>query len=406
MSGLPKKIFIAHYCQSPFGKLGPMSVADMVHQALDTVAKGGAFSLDVIDTVSVAGCLSPLLGEQVLLSGIVASEPGLEGKPIESVENACASGGQAILSVIQKLLVGAGEVGIALGVEKMRDNEGKADGKLIGKVLGLASHPEDRPGKVFVFPHIFAEVMAKYMKEWGTTEWDFAHVPVTFYRHAAHNPYAQMRGVEMTVEKVLTIEGPNRYIVEGLPLKTYECSQISDGWAAIVIATEEGVRRLGVDKGRLAEVVGFGQATDPLSTKGRDVLRPKGAYKAMRAAYEMAGIGPDDLDVAEVHDCFGIMGAMSVEILGKVPAGQGVRYFVEGKASIDGGALPINTSGGLIAKGHPISATGVAMVGWNYWQLTGQVPTPLQVKNPRFAASFNIGGPICASVTMVLRALG
>lgn len=404
MRTLPKRVFVAAYRQSPFGKLGAVTIPEIVHQALTEVSTHGGFPLEVVDTATVGGCLTPLLGDQVLLSGLVASERGMAGKPIETVENACATGGQAILSVLHKLLLGEGEVGIALGVEKMRDNEGKADGKLIGKVLGSASHPDDRPGKVFVFPHLFAEVMDLYMREWGVSEWDLAHVPVTFYEHATHNPYAQMRGISMTVEKVLTIEGPNRYIAEGLPLKTYECSQISDGWAAIVLATEEGLRRLGIDRARTAEVVGFGQATDPLSTKGRDVLRPAGAYKAMRTAYEMAGIGPDDVDVAEVHDCFGIMGALAVEILGKVPAGQGARYYVEGKARIAGGALPINTSGGLIAKGHPISATGVAMVGWNYWQLTGQVPSELQVNNPRYAVTFNIGGPICASVTTVLKA--
>lgn len=405
MKTMPKRIFVAAYRQSPFGKLGAVTVPEVVHLALTEVSSSGGFSLEVVDTASVAGCLTPLLGDQVLLSGLVASERGLQGKPIETVENACSSGGQAVLSVVRKLLVGEGEVGIALGIEKMRDDEGKADGKLIGKVLGTASHPDDRPGKVFVFPHIFAEVMDCYMKEWGVTERDLAHVPVTFYEHAAHNPYAQMRGVQMTVEKVMTIEGPNRYIAEGLPLKTFECSQISDGWAVLVLATEEGLQRLGVPRSRTAELVGFGQATDPLSTKGRDVLRPAGAYKAMRTAYEMAGIGPEDVDAAEVHDCFGIMGAIAVEVLGKVSPGQGARYFVEGKARVGGGALPINTSGGLIAKGHPISATGVAMVGWNYWQLTGQVPTDLQVKSPRYAATFNIGGPICASVTTVLKAV-
>ncbi|NOZ01574.1 MAG: thiolase family protein, partial [Deltaproteobacteria bacterium] len=289
--------------------------------------------------------------------------------------------------------------------EKMRDDDGKADGKLIGRVLGTASHPDDRPGKLFVFPHIFAEVMDRYMKEWGVTEEELAHVPVTFYDHAAHNPMAQMRGVGMTVEKVMTLGGPNRYIAEGLPLKTFECSQISDGYAAILLVTEDGLKKLGIGMENVTELVGYGQATDPLSTKGRDVLRPAGAYRAMNGAYEMAGVKVDDISVAEVHDCFGIMGAISAEILGKVPPGQGVRYFVEGKASIGGGALPLNTSGGLIAKGHPISATGIAMVGWNYWQLTGKAPAELQVKAPAYAASFNIGGPICASVTTVQKAM-
>lgn len=403
MLPLNKRIFIAGYYQSPFGKLGAMTVPEMIHNAIHGLIDQSKISLEVVDVASVAGLLTGQYCEQVLLAGLVASEKGMEGKPIETVENACSSGGQAILSVIYKLLLGQGEVGMAIGIEKMRDAEGKADGKLMGKLLGTASHPDDRPGKIFVFPHIFAEVMDKYMKHWGVTEEELAHVPVTFYRHAQHNPYAQQKGIEMTVEKVLKIEKPNVYIAEGLPLKTFECSQISDGYAAILIATEEGLNRLGIPKSETCEVVGFGQATDPLSTKVRDVLRPAGAYKAMKMAYDMAGVGVNDISLAEVHDCFGIMGALSVEILGKVEPGKGARYFVEGRASIDGNDMPINTSGGLIAKGHPIGATGVAMVGWCYWELTGKAPAPIQVKDPKYAATFNIGGPICASVTTVLK---
>lgn len=400
-----QKIFVVGYHQSPFGKLGALTVPEIIHNALAGLSESAKVPLESVDVASVGGLLAPVLQDQTLLSGIVAMEPGLAGKPIEAVENACATGGQAILSVVHKLLLGQGHVGLALGFEKMRDNEGRADGKLIGKALGTASHPDDRPGKVFVFPHIFAEIMDAYIKEYGVTEEALAHVPLTFYEHARHNPMAQMKSVEMTLDKILRIDGPNRYLVEGLPMKTFECSQISDGYAGILLATEEGVKRLGIPSEQLVELVGFGQATDALSTKGRNVLRPAGALRAMNAAYQMAGITPQQVSVAEVHDCFGIMGALSAEILGLAAPGRGAAYYQEGKARINGGGTPINTSGGLIAKGHPVSATGIAMVGWNYLQLLGKAPAPLQVSNPRYAASFNIGGPICASVTTVLKSL-
>ena len=161
----------------------------------------------------------------------MADTPGMEGKPIEAVENACASGGQAVLSVIQKLQLGMGETGIALGYEKMRDAEGKMDGKLIGKVLGYFSHPDEREGKVFVFPHIFAEVMREYMDAYGVTERDLAAIAVQEYANAKFNPCAQMNKVQITLDQALKIEGFNRYVVEGLPLKTYDCSQITDGYA-------------------------------------------------------------------------------------------------------------------------------------------------------------------------------
>ena len=165
----------------------------------------------------------------------------------------------------------------------MRDAEGKMDGKLIGKVLGYFSHPDERPGKVFVFPHLFAEVMDDYMKAHGVTEEDLAAIAVQEYANAKHNPYAQMRNVELTVEKACQIEGINRYIVEGLRLKTFDCSQITDGYAGLIVATEEGLARLGVAKKDCVRIAGWGQATDPLKKEGRDVLRPKGAYAAMNA---------------------------------------------------------------------------------------------------------------------------
>jgi len=396
-----KPLYIASYHQSKFGKLMGMSVPEIVRSAVLGACGEIKVEPKAIDVGSIGATCNFSLNRQGLLAGLVASVPGLEGKPIEAVENACASGGQAVVSVAHKLLLGLGEVGIAVGYEKMRDHEGKMDGKLIGEVLGYFSHPDERDGKVFVFPHIFAEVMDCYLKTHRVEEEDLAQIAVVEYGNAKHNPYAQMQKVQITREQAMAIEGPNRYIVDGLPLKTYDCSQITDGYAALVLATEEGLARLGVEKADCVRLAGFGQATDPLKKAGRDVLRPQGAYAAMRKAYAMAGVTARDVGVAEVHDCFTVMGAIAAEVLGRAEYGRGARYWAEGKASV-GGECPINTSGGLIAKGHPIGATGVAMVGWGYWQLLGRAPKELQVGQPRVAATFNIGGPICASVCTVL----
>src|SRR5215467_4189477 len=134
-----------------------------------------------LDVGSIGAACNFSLNEQGLLAGLMAMTPGMEGKPIEAVENACASGGQAVLSVIQKLQLGLGDTGVAVGYEKMRDAEGKMHGKLIGKVLGYFSHPEERSGKVFVFPHIFAEVMRDYMAAYGVSERALAAIPVQEY---------------------------------------------------------------------------------------------------------------------------------------------------------------------------------------------------------------------------------
>jgi acetyl-CoA C-acetyltransferase len=187
-----------------------------------------------------------------------------------------------------------------------------------------------------------------------------------------------------------------------LPLKTYDCSQITDGYASLILATEEGLEKLGVPKAQCVEIAGWGQATDPIKKEGRDVLHPTGALKAMNQAYEMAGLTSVDINVAEVHDCFSVMGAIGTEVIGKAAPGKGAQYWVDGNARPDG-QCGINTSGGLIAKGHPIGATGIAMVGWAGLQLQGRVSPRVQVKDARAAATFNIGGPICASVCTVLK---
>lgn len=397
-----KKIYIAAYHQSKFGKLFDLGIPEIVARSVTETCDSVSVAPSTLDVATVGAAGNAPFNQQGLCSGLVAMVPGLGAKPIESVENACATGGQAILSVAQKLQLGLGETGIAVGFEKMRNDVGKMDGAMVGEILGYFSHPADREGKVYVFPHLFAEVMQAYIEAYGATEEDFARISVQEYANAQHNPYAQMNGIEVTLEQAAKPEGRNRYIVEGLPLKTYDCSQISDGYAGMILATESGLERLGIAKADCVELAGYGQATDPLGKSGRDVLNPAGANAAMRSAYEMASAGPDDVNVAEIHDCFTVMGGIGTEVIGKAEPGRGLQYWKDGKAA-PGGECGINTSGGLIAKGHPIGASGVAMVGWAAWQLLGKAPAPLQVKDPKMAATFNIGGPICASVCTVLK---
>ena len=397
-----KPVYIAAYNQSKFGKLMDMTVPQIIANAVTGVCEQIKASPSVIDTGAIGSACNFTLNKQGLLSGLVATVPGMAAKPIESCENACASGGQAILSVIYKLLAGVGDVGVAVGYEKMRDNDGKMDGKLIGEVLGYFSHPDERAGKVFVFPHLFAEIMQCYMQVYGVSESELAQIAVNEYQNAKYNPWAQMNKVQITLDQAMKIEGINRYVVDGLPLKTYDCSQITDGYAAVIVATEEGLKKLGVAKADCVEIAGYAQATDPLQKEGRNVLYPTGAYTAMKKAYDMAGATPADVNVAEIHDCFTVAGAVGTEVIGKAAAGKGARYWVDGKAAVDG-ECAINSSGGLIAKGHPVGATGVSMIGWSFLQLKGKAPKELQRKDPKLAATFNIGGALCASVCTVLR---
>src|SRR5436305_641187 len=292
MDATVKPVYIASFNQSKFGKLLGMTVPQIVEAAIQGACRQIGTEAAALDVGSIGAACNFSLNEQGLLSGLMADTPGMEGKPIEAVENACASGGQAVLSVIQKLQLGMGETGIAVGYEKMRDAEGKMDGKLIGKVLGYFSHPDERAGKVFVFPHIFAEVMCEYMDAYGVTERDLAAIAVQEYANAKFNSCAQMNKVQITLDQAMAIEGLNRYVVEGLPLKTYDCSQITDGYAALILATGEGLAKLGVPRSECVEIAGWGQATDPLRRAGRDVLVPAGANRAMQSAYTMAGLKP------------------------------------------------------------------------------------------------------------------
>jgi acetyl-CoA C-acetyltransferase len=179
-----KPVFIATYHQSKFGKLMNMSVSDIVKNAVTGACAEIKVTPDMIGVGSIGAACSFSLDEQGLLAGLMAMIPGMQGKPIEAVENACATGGQAIISVIQKLQLGLGDVGIAVGFEKMRDNEGRMDGKMIGRVLGYFSRPEEREGKVFIFPHLFAEVMDAYIRQHKVTEQELAQIAVAEYAEA------------------------------------------------------------------------------------------------------------------------------------------------------------------------------------------------------------------------------
>jgi acetyl-CoA C-acetyltransferase len=396
-----KPIYIAAYHQSQFGKLLAMTQEQMIAAAVAGVCAEIGVTPELLDSGSIAAACNFSLHQQGLLAGLLAGVPGMAAKPLEAVENACASGGQAVLSGIYKLQAGLGDTALAVGIEKMRDDTGRADGKRVGEALGYFSDPAERTGKTFVFPHIFAEIMQLYMKTWSVTEAELAAIAVQEYANAHSNPYAQMK-IDLTLDQATTIGGINRYLVEGLPLKTYDCSQITDGYAALILATEEGLTRLGVNKHACVQIAGWGQAVDPLQHQLRHVLEPAGAYSAMRSAYKMAGITAKEIQVAEIHDCFTVMAALGTEIIGKAAPGKGAAYWADGNAA-HGGNCGINTSGGLIAKGHPVGATGIAMIGWAAMQLLHKVPAALQVQSAQHAATFNIGGPVCASVCTVLR---
>ncbi len=398
-----KKLYLTKYAQSRFGNLGNYPLDALIRDA-------GAAELDdvdrtAVDHIAIAGVLTPTLNSQLLIGGLVAMDPAYTGKSIQSVANACDSGGLAVLDCAKTILADQAHVALAIGVEKMHPLEGKLDSKQVGAALGAAAHRDDL-FPPFTFPHSFALIMDRYMKMYGYTEDDFACIPPQFYDNASHNPLAHMHKPKAPVTKQAVLESYRLFSDPPLPLKLFECSQISDGWARILVCDDEGLQRLGLRKSAATELAGFGQATDSLSmaSRGDNLLKAVAARRAFGGAMQMAGMKSQDLSVQEVHDCFSVMASLAVEITGLAEPGQGMRYFMDGRARRDGDC-PINTSGGLIAKGHPISATGVAMIGWIHQQLLGTVPPALQVARAHVGSTLNIGGPICSTVATVQRAV-
>jgi len=396
-----KKLYLTKFAMSRFGKLGDYPIEQMILDAGKEDLDG--IDRSAVDHVAIAGLLAPILNDQSLIGGLVAMDPIYTNKSIKGVANACDSGGLAVLDCATMILAEQAHVGLALGIEKMHPLEGKLDSEKVGIALGTAAHKVDL-FPPFTFPHAFALIMERYLKEYGITEEEMAIIPPIFYDNASHNPLAHMHKTKAPVTPQAVMESYRLFRKPDLPLKLFECSQISDGWARILVCDEEGLKSLGVPKSEATELAGFGQATDSLSiaSRGDDLLKPKGAKRAFESAMEMAGAKPADISLQEVHDCFSIMGPLAIETTGFADFGHGLDFFRDGHANRDG-KCPINTSGGLIAKGHPISATGVAMVGWTHQQLTGKVPEALQVKDAKLATTLNIGGPICSTVVTVQR---
>ena len=275
-----KKIYIAAYHQSRFGKLMDMSVPAIIQNAIEGVCDEIDAEPAALDVGSIGAACNFSLNEQGLLAGLMAMTPGLEGKPIEAVENACASGGQAVLSVIYKLLLGLGETGIAVGYEKMRDAQGKMDGPLIGKVLGYFSYPGRARRQDICLPaYLRGDHALLSIRASGDGRGLGAYRGAGICQRARQPMGADAQCAAHGGETRCEIEGINRYVVEGLPLKTYDCSQITDGYAALILATEEGLRKLGVAKGDCVEIAGWRAGNRSAGSRGARRAAPSRCAK-------------------------------------------------------------------------------------------------------------------------------
>jgi acetyl-CoA C-acetyltransferase len=371
----------------PFGELWNQSLRQMWGgAALAALDDAGVETVDLI----TIGCMSSgLFVGQEHLASLLPAEIGLAGVPAGRVESACASGGLAFRSGFAEVASGLADTVLVTGVEKMTDVD-SADATY---ALGTAADRQWEGFHGITFPGLYAMLAQAHMREFGTTRDQLAQVAVKNHANGLLNPNAQFHldiGIDDVKASTLVAD----------PLGLLDCSPVTDGAAAVVLTTVERARELQPDR-PVVRVTGSGMATDAIALASRRSLTELAAVKqAAERAYQMSGRGPQDLDVVEVHDCFTIAEIMVVEALGLAPLGRG-GFEVEAGAFNRDGRCPVNCSGGLKAKGHPVGATGVAQIVEIAEQLRGQ-SGDRQVADARIGMAQNMGGSGGSSVVHIL----
>jgi acetyl-CoA C-acetyltransferase len=369
-----------------WGELWEKSLRNIyVESALNAIKDAG---VDKIDSMYV-GCMSSgLFTGQEHIAPLLAEYVGLNPIPSVRVESACASGGVAFRQGFIEVASGMSDVVLVGGVEKMTD----VDGAAATYALGTAADQDYECYSGATFPGLYALIARAHMDKYGTTLEQMADITVKNHENGSHNSNAQYQ-FTVTREQVMT----STMVAD--PLRVLHCSGITDGAAAAILVPLDMAKSLKKDP--IIKVAGSGHATDTIALHSRDDITFLGATaEAANKAYQMAGIGPKDIDLAEVHDCFSIAEICVTEALGFFEKGHGGKAAEAGKTRIDG-EIPVNPSGGLKAKGHPVGATGVAQIH----ELVGQLRQEegvRQVKNARRALSQNMGGTGASALVHIL----
>jgi acetyl-CoA acyltransferase len=373
---------------------------DMVREAGGAALTDAGITYAEVEQVPVGYCFQPSTAGQR-----AAYELGLTGVPVYNVNNNCATGSSALMLARQFVEGGVADCVLALGFEKMKRGAlgGGADGG------DFSTSPVARHYGVMAARHgfemspptaqIFGDAAREHMEKYGTTEAQLAAVGAKNHRHSANNPYAQFQDV-YGVDEILAARVVHR------PLTKLQCSPTSDGAAAAVVVSERFVERHGLAD-KAVEIVAQAMTTDTeesfASGSCVDVVGQPMSREAARQVYERSGLGIDDVDVVELHDCFSINELLTYEALGMCEEGESGK-LVQSGATTYGGRWVVNPSGGLISKGHPLGATGIAQVAELVWQLRGEAG-PRQVPGARVGLAHNIGLGGAAVVTL-LRAAG
>ena len=331
----------------------------------------------------------------------------LHGIPTIHTEAACASGSLGVLLGAQWVMGGFHDVVLVVGAEQQKTMS-SLDGS---DVLGAAAdyHIEKPEYGDFMFPKLFGRIAQIYIEKYGATPDDLASVAYKNYAHARLNPMAQMRDANLTYSHASQVSDKNPSVAP--PLRVSDCSQITDGAAALVLVSGKYLDRIGRDKSKLPHLLGYGSTTDYLALEKKDVPTFSTARKAAEKAFGMANLKPRDMHGVEVHDCFSITEIVAYEILGLAEPGKGFELaksgatalpqvrgeHVSGKIDFE---IPVNTGGGLIGDGHPVGATGVRQVFEAYQHLTNQAGAR-QINGAKRFLTFNMGGSLTTSVAMI-----
>ena len=371
-----------------WGELWQLSLRNMfVEAALMAIKDAG---VDHIDSMYV-GCMSPgLFNGQEHLGSLLSDYLGQPNIPASRVESACASGGLAFRMAVMDVASGMHDIVLAGGVEKMTE----VSGSDATEALATAADADWEGIHGATFPGLYAMMAVAHMDRYGTTREQLAMVSVKNHKHGSKNPRAQYP-FPVTVEQVINS------VKVADPLNILDCSPITDGAAAVIVVPASMVNKFGKQG---VKVAGSGHATDTISLVHRqDLTTIKSTTLAAKQAYAMSGINPESIDLAEVHDCFSISEIMVTESLGFFPDGQGGKAVEDGLTDI-GGTVPVNCSGGLKSKGHPVGATGIAQIV----ELTEQLLSESgdrQVDGARVGLAQNMGGTGGSSVVHILEVM-
>lgn len=385
-----KTIYITGSGHTKFGKLTE-NLEQLIVQATREALSEAAIPASEIDAVFLGHFNSGLVSDGFASSLIHQADPALRFTPAARCENACASGAAAIHAGMNAILSGKARHVLVVGAEKMTHRT-TAD---VTTALAGAGYQNDATEAALSFPQVFGVAARAYTERYGDPLGAMAHIAAKNHHNAMKNPLAQMQR-DLGFEACNTVSDKNPLIAP--PLRLTDCSLVTDGAAAIVLSVADAATEMK----RRVRIAAAEHVSDFLPMSSRDFLKFEGPQRAMAQAYKQAGVTVSDINFAEVHDCFTIAELLTYEAMGLAPAGRGEEAIKNGTVFADG-SLPVNLSGGLKAKGHPVGATGVSMHALGFRQLTQQAGA-IQRQGAEWGLLFNMGGAAVANYATILHA--